>query len=195
MTKELTSLAAFDEWKEKLKNIRASFDIREEYTKNVGWFIITKEVVTILSEFLKDKNTIEVLAGTGYFAKCIRDKGNISRKQYKAYDNGSFMKYKNEFKTVTKKNTFNTPIKKADVIIMNWPEYSENHAERIVKKMVSGQYLIYNGETYGGCTGNDEFFNILERDFSILEDITSELNDHHVRFFGINDYWHVYQKK
>lgn len=81
-----------------------------------------------------------------------------------------------------------------DVIVMNWPPYNEPFAHQVAKKMSKGQVLIFEGEGYGGCTGDRDFFNYLDEHFTPMEELDDELNKHHIRFPGINDYWWVYVK-
>lgn len=171
------------------------FDKRMDYVTEIAWFILTDEVARRLGEFLKGQQVVEVFAGSGYLAHHLRQYAGLSRKEYRAYDNGERRGWKSKLPSVTKKNAFMAPIKSADSIVMTWPDYATHHASRIVKKMVSGQYLVFNGEGYGGCTGNDEFFNILENDFVEIEPLTGELNDYHVRFGGIHDHWTIFRKK
>lgn len=171
-----------------------SFRTRYDYTKETAWFILTDEVATALADFLAGYNVVEVFAGSGHLAHHLRERASIPRHKYKAYDNQSTHSMRSTYPGVTKKNAFMAPIKKADVVIMTWPPYDTNHAERIVKKMRVGQVLIYNGEGWGGCTGNDEFFSILEDKFEEYTSLSDTLDDLHVRFDGIHDHWSVYVK-
>ena len=54
--------------------------------------------------------------------------------------------------------------------------------------------MIFEGEGYGGCTGDDDFFNYLDEHFTPIKELDDELNEHHIRFPGINDHWWVYVK-
>lgn len=173
-----------------------SFEYRCGYVRRLGWFILTQETAAVLANYLKGKRTIEVFAGTGHLARSMRALGGLERDMYRAYDNGEMKNFYTQSnpKGVTRKNAFLGPIKKADVIVMTWPMYDTNDAARIAAKMVPGQILVYNGESAGGCTGDDKFFEILEEKFTVMKFITDQLNENHVRFQGINDAWCVYRK-
>lgn len=61
--------------------------------------------------------------------------------------------------------------------------------------MVSGQWLVYNGEGSGGCTGDDPYHELLETEFERFELFEDSLNENHVRFMSIYDRWYVYRKR
>lgn len=184
---ELKSKAEWD-------TMRRKYEVRHKHTQETAWFILTDEVANILGTYLKGLKVVEVFAGTGYLAHHLRKRAGLTRHEYKAYDNQSSYRMTGRYPGVTKKNAFMAPIKKADVVIMTWPPYDTNDAARVVKKMRAGQVLIYNGESWGGCTGDDEFFSVLEDQFQPLTPTLNALDDVHVRFQGINDYWGVYIK-
>lgn len=194
----MTTLTPVSEWRTFLGTAVdiGCFEQRRLFTQRYGWFILTDEVAKRLSSFIKDKTVVEVFAGTGYLASHLRTLSGLSRKEYRAYDNRGWANYyiNPTWKNVVNKNAFMAPIKKANVVIMCWPPYDTNHGERIVKKMVSGQYLVMNGEGYGGCTGNEEMHEYVSTHFVHLEVLSEYINDDHVSFFGINDRWSIYRK-
>lgn len=191
----IPELKTHQEWtSSEAASIRRSWETRHEHTRNIGWCVLTKEVAQILGDFIKGSRVVEVFAGTGYLAHHLRDVSGLSRKEYRAYDIMRGYPYDRRYPGVTRKNAFMAPIKDADIVIMTWPCYANNNASRIVKKMKVGQCLIYNGESEGGCTGDDEFFDILSNKFTYLEGLSERLDDHHFRFFGIHDRWTIYQK-
>lgn len=185
-----------DRWKD-LNQQRIGFiwDTREAHIPNQGWFVLTQEVARRLGSYLRGKQVVEVFAGTGYLAHHLRKTADLDRRSYRAYDNRTGWASKVYYPGVSKKNAFRALIKRADVVVMTWPEYTENHAVRIVTKMEPGQVLVYNGEPQGGCCANDRFFEILDRDFIKIESLSNRLNDGHFTFFGIHDRWAVYKKR
>jgi len=54
--------------------------------------------------------------------------------------------------------------------------------------------LIFEGETEGGCTASDEFFNVLSADFEFLNVESNALNQHHRTFPGLQDQWQILRK-
>ncbi len=172
----------------------AAFEFRTTYVRDTAWCVLTQEVALILGELLWDKNVVEVFAGTGHVAHHLRRVAGKDRKTYRAYDNFTFSTRYRYPNSVSKKNAFRAPIKDADVVLMTWPEYNKNHAERVVKKMEVDQILVFNGEPRGGCTGNDAFYDLLEKDFVPMEGLNDRLDDAHYQFPGIHDWWSVHLK-
>lgn len=185
-------LKSVEEWRESL--LIGNWHLREQHTKEESWFILTEEVADILGTFIKGSRVVEVFAGTGFLAHHLRKRSGLSQKEYRAYDNRSTHDFSTRYPGVVNKNAFMAPIKSADTVIMTWPPYDTNHAARIVKKMRKGQCLVFNGEGYGGCTGDDEFFDVLGEKFIELKHLTEALDGQHVRFKGINDDWTIYEK-
>ena len=77
---------------------------------------------------------------------------------------------------------------------MSWPDMENETDAEIVKAMKPGQVLIYQGESYGGCTGSDELheaiFNLCTPD----EELNIKLRASHIQWYGIHDYWEVYTR-
>lgn len=170
---------------------------REKHCVEKGWFILTEETGKALYQFLSKFNSVvEPFAGTGYLAHHMRRMGMGRR--YRAYD-ACVTHWQDADRPrrnygFTKSGCFNINLKKAEAVVMTWPNYAESLAYRIARKMVKGQYLIYQGEGRGGCTGDDRFHDYLETDFTRLELREKMLNHKHVNFDGIHDKWHVYIK-
>jgi hypothetical protein len=55
-------------------------------------------------------------------------------------------------------------------------------------KNYRGNTVIYIGEDAGGCTGNDEFHGILDREFKLIN--TQEIP----QWYGIHDVMFVYRR-
>jgi len=68
-----------------------------------------------------------------------------------------------------------------DLFILSWP-FMDNTAISIWKSMRKGQYLLYIGESEGGCTANDDFFHK-----TYDNEVTSPIENNFVAFFGIHD--------
>ena len=76
----------------------------------------------------------------------------------------------------------------ADCLFICWPEYNKSYAADALSKF-SGKYIIYIGENEGGCTANDEFFDILEKDWTCEQTVDIK------NWWGINDSMEFYVRK
>lgn len=170
-----------------------SYDVRCRYTSRIGWFILTTEVKEVLVNFLKGKGVLEVGSGTGYFAAHMKQGGVEDYNAVDIWDPHYWDERTPRYFGIDG-NSLDYIDNSYDVIVMNWPPYDEPFGHQVVKKMVKGQVLIFEGEGYGGCTGDDDFFNYLDEHFTPMKELDDKLNEHHIRFPGINDHWWVYVK-
>ena len=87
-------------------------------------------------------------------------------------------------------NAFQSVRKYADRnVFLAWPPYSENMASQVAKNMKTGKYLVYIGEGVGGCTGDDGFFNCLEKDFKEIN-----MKAKIYSFWGLHDFLRIFKK-
>lgn len=173
-----------------------SYREREVYIRKYGFVLLTNEVLTELSTFLSDKKTLDVCAGTGSLCYHLALRGvdisacDIGGEHFHNYGMRSVWKRDHEV------DCFTLLPGKYEAVVLSWPQYNTSFAAKVLNAMSVGQFLIYQGEGHGGCTGDDEFFEILESDeWEVLDELTKRLNDHHVKFQGIYDRWGVYRKK
>lgn len=170
---------------------------RYPYIKKTAWCILTQDVADVVGKFLSQfDHVVEPFAGTGFIAYHLRKASGLTKRQYRAYDPciTHFGKNRPNY-GITKSGCFNINIKAADCVVMSWPNYDENLAKRIVDKMVSGQYLIYQGEGSGGCTGCDAFHDILSEHFEELPFPSDSCKyEIHQQWTSIHDNWYFYRK-
>lgn len=197
---EVPPLKSKKEWGEYLDSPAAwaySYAPRKNYIKKHSWSILTTEVAHHLGKFLSMFDlVIEPFAGTGYLAHHLREASGLG-KRYRAYD--ACLSHWDETERpnygFTKSGVFNTNIKKAGCVVMSWPNYNQNLAYRIARKMVSGQYLVYQGEGWSGCTANDEFHQHLDDAFEVVSGRSFLVDQHGHRWPGMYDTWTIYRKK
>lgn len=175
--------------------------IRELYVQHYGFVAINENFVNDLSSVIENERVLEVGAGTGFLAKNLQDKGiNLI-----AVDNAisDMEKYENTYgfrKTFTNiietdaiiylKENFNN----FDTILMVWPPMGESLSSEILKEMKSGQKLIYIGEGIGGCTGNETFFKLLNKQYIKNQELSKIANQNYLRFPMIKDHVSIYEK-
>ena len=171
-----------------------SYGKRTEFIETNAWFILTKETASELALFLKGMRVADLGAGNGFLGAHMRALGV---EHYHAYDNHRHGYYKKNHLHygIRRKCAYRVKLERYDAIVMTWPLYNDPFAYRMASRMKRGQVLIYQGESKGGCTGDDSFFDLLEHEFELLSEITYQLEDNHIRWCGINDQWMVYKKR
>ena len=70
-----------------------------------------------------------------------------------------------------------------------WPPYDDDLAYRVALRLRPGRYLAYIGESYGGCTGDDQFHEYVKDAFEMVEEIEIP------QWGGLHDYLWIYKKR
>merc|ERR1712072_871924 len=155
--------------------------MEDKYVKLYGWAIASRKAVKEISKFVGKKTILEIGAGMGMYAYLLSCSG------VKVIATGS----KNEFTEKNRKRTEKQYKIKSDMknfydienldainalkkykggknmaLMLIWPR---DYASISLKKYV-GDKLIYIGDDMG-CTGNDEFFELLDKNWKLVKKV------------------------
>lgn len=170
-------------------------EIRDTHVTTLSWPILTSEAAALLASFIGLRRTLDAGAGTGFISHQLQ---NLGAKNIIASDLGDESFHDYGMRIVYKRdhvgNSLDLLPGDFEVVLLSWPPYKKDFGFQVVKKMAPGTILIYNGEDLYGCTGDDLFHEYLEKNFTVMENITASLQMHHVRFPGVYDDWVVYRK-
>lgn len=157
-------------------------EARRALVQKYAWAIPNEHALEVLA---KHAPIVEIGAGNGYWARCLRERGVTVQ----AYDKKP---YRNEY--VCNRWTAVAPgrARKAKqfsdhTLFLCWPPYRESFAADCLR-LYQGDTVIVVGESDGGCTANAEFFDMLDKGFRHTDTIDIP------RWFGINDYLRVYER-
>lgn len=164
-----------------------------------GFHVFNKEVLEILSEFLKNKKVLEIGSGTGYLCYHLRQNqidiiGTDCQKSEYFLGGDNTKPFNKTHTEILMVNGIELISKDYDVVLMCWPDYDESTAYDAAFQMEIGQTLIYQGEGHGGCTADDTFHDFLYKNFEVDEELTDKMYKNHIKWFGIHDDWNVYKK-
>lgn len=128
---------------------------------------------------------VELGAGTGYWAALLKERGvditpmdrNPPRKGRGRYG------FKKEFCPVRRGVPATIAVGKVAwaALMLCWPCYNSSFAFDAVKAF-RGDWLIYIGESGGGCTGDDAFHYLLDEEWVEVED------------YGIPQWWGIHDR-
>jgi hypothetical protein len=113
---------------------------------------------------------VEVGAGSGHWAKLIAAAGG----DIIATDAGDQGQYSKFWPTagIERLDAAEAVRKYADRnVFMCWPCYNKDWAYRAAAAMEPGRYLVYIGESAGGCTADITFFELLDASFDEVDRI------------------------
>jgi SAM-dependent methyltransferase len=135
-----------------------------ERIHNTCYPIISQELLDQLVKFVGDLSVLDIGAGTGYLARLLHDRGiNVRAIDHRKGPNtrdlwwGRQLYYNVEDVDALTLSEFD-----ADIVLMTWPCMRTTFGEHVAKKLKPKQFLLYQGEPRGGCTGTNEFL-ILSR--------------------------------
>jgi len=145
---------------------------RIEAVKKYSWAVPTIGALRAITAY---DPIVEMGAGTGYWAYLLQHIGcNII-----AYDKNP----PDQFHSLSDLNPWHgnityTEVKKGTPEILTshsdrtlflcWPPYDNSMACQCLHYW-EGEYLVYIGEDCGGVTGNDEFYETLDKKFSLIK--------------------------
>lgn len=133
---------------------------------------------------------VEMGAGTGYWARLLRDRGVEVRAFDRTIPDGNKSPY--DFQRTWTQVEVGTPESLSEfedyTLFLCWPPYDSPMAADCLEYW-HGDLLVVVGEGRGGCTAEDGFFDLLDRDFVQWESFPVP------RWRGMNDYMDLYHRK
>lgn len=175
--------------------------LREDYTKNYGYTLLSEKMLNTLSEVLKGKKVLEAGAGSGFLSYNLQKLGiDVTPVDFQKVEDNRYS-FSHGYSDIINEDAVkhlhfaNKLPQTYDYVIMSWPCLGTDFANDILNAMKPGQKLIYVGERGGGCTANDNFFESLEEQASIHQSMTEKLQEDSLSFSGLHDDWYVYDVK
>lgn len=178
-------------------------DFRYSRVQRFSWAIPNEAAITAIANC---GPVVEMGAGTGYWAWMLQQvgcdvvaydahppKGLVPTPAGKSkYDTdlGEYKWHRGEIPWFPVKRGYPSSLSRHSdrVLLLVWPPYASPMAADCLRHY-SGSTVCFVGEDFGGCTGDDVFFEALERDFDVTEE--------HVlpQWWGIHDQLSIYQRK
>ncbi len=162
---------------------------RRDIIENMGYSLLALNWIIPLSKWIGNRKCLEVMAGCGSLTYALQQQNvdiiatdNYTWENHWKDNNGMWTDVENldAIETVKK---YGSDI---DIIIMSWP-YMDDTGTQVLKTMreVNPEcIMIYIGEGSGGCTADDEFFDIVEHvDNKSFDDAVKEYK----QWWGIHD--------
>lgn len=163
-----------------------SYDARNKCTATYAWAIPNDEAIKTLVEY---SPVVEVGAGTGYWASLAAAAGcDILCFDINPPGQGNIYRHETMFHPVQQGGAKISAQYPDRTLFLCWPPYARAMAF-VALRNYTGKRFIFVGESDGGCTGNDEFFELLAKDWQEIKTIDIP------QWCGIHDAMWVYERK
>lgn len=166
-----------------VKKFLSGFELREKCVTKYSFAIPNAKAIDTICKY---SPIVEIGAGTGYWAKLIKQAGGV----IKAYDSFEWedIKVGRYFPVLEGSYEKLETVSKDHTLFLCWSPYAEPLAYNCVKSF-KGKYLIDVGEGIGGCTGDDAYHKYVAENFEEVEEVEIP------RWEGIHDRLTVYKRK
>ncbi len=165
------------------------FADRFDMCATYSWAICSPGDIGWLQDTLDGQGVVEAGAGTGYWAWQMTQAG-IDVVAYDPNEQLPGNRFARRTWTTVLRDDYAASKHHPDrALFLSWPSYDEPWAAQSLA-CYTGNMLIYCGEGEGGCTANDEFFELLDAEWEVIGDSPA-----HVAYWGIHDYMTAYGRK
>lgn len=161
------------------------FSVRHDMCREYAFAIPTKEAIKEISKY---SPIIEIGAGSGYWASLLKKQG-AEVLAYDKYPKDNKYKFTKKYTDVSKgSEEILKSLNPSYSLLLCWPNFDNDFAYNSLK-LFKGKNLIYIGEGNGGCTGDDNFHNLLDKKWNLIKQLDIPQWD------GIHDKIMIYKRK
>jgi SAM-dependent methyltransferase len=195
----------WDSWGDEVlgfDNVEQQYRLRKEFRRDFGYVVASAEVMTALVVLLKDCGLVlDAGCGSGYMAAELTRLGIPTLAvDHHDYGQAGAQSHGYPIRAVHKLDAVGNPASfissEVGAVLLAWPPYDEPFALNMARAMQAGQLLVYEGESAGGCTANDAFFEFVgdATKWESLDPVSAQLNAVHVTFGMLHDHWIVWRR-
>jgi hypothetical protein len=163
---------------------------RTHLAKTYAWSIVSPGDVSWMVEQLNGRAVVEIGAGSGYWAWQLEQAG-VDVAAYDPHppaDDNGFCKG-GPYTTVLPDDASAVKHHQDRALLMVWPPYGGEHARHALS-LYEGDLLLYAGESWGGCTADDGFYELLDAEWDEVS-----VAPRHVTWWGIHCRLAAYVRK
>ncbi|MDR1924242.1 MAG: hypothetical protein LBQ66_07705 [Planctomycetaceae bacterium] len=139
--------------------------VRHEWTVTGGWCLVDVTWTKKLADWIGDRVVLSVMSGFGMLERALQDHGVQVRATDRHIE--SFDRCWTHIEAVNCVAAIHKYALKSDILLMSWAPYDEDAASvaamewRRVRReggVTDPSWIIFIGESKGGCTADDKFF-------------------------------------
>lgn len=138
--------------------------VREECNSRGMWTIVDAIWTKALADILWGKRVLEIMAGGGWIAKALQEHGL----HVLPTDSFDFLETRHEYGPVVPVEALDAQAAilayggDSDVLLVSWDPLGSTALLDALPLWGMDKPIVYIGESYGGCTGVEEFWKVFE---------------------------------
>lgn len=154
---------------------------RQELTTRYSWAIPSPGDIAWIAGTLDGQAVVEVGAGSGYWAWQLAQAG-VNVVAYEPNDpaDNTFVKVAEPYHPLLRDDASAAVHHPDRALFLSWPNYDQPWATQALAAY-RGDLLIYAGEGEGGCCADDAFFELLDAEWSEVDQ-----SPHRLTWWGIH---------
>lgn len=169
-----------------IKGSLPRYKARTEFNREISFAIPCAEAIAMIAQ---SRLLLEVGAGTGYWAALLAKAGCDVVATDAASGVTGYRQTIGRYHEIRQlKASRAVKVWPERDVLMVWPSYDQSWAAWAARGMDRNRSLYFIGEGRGGCTADDSFFKVLERDFEEVAECDIPQWD------GIHDWLRHYRK-
>ncbi|WP_416976648.1 hypothetical protein [Streptomyces sp. T028] len=154
-----------------------------------AWSIVSPGDVAWMVQVLDGRAVVEIGAGTGYWAWQLEQAGvDVAAYDPNPVGDNRFCTG-GPYTTVLADDASAVKHHQDRALLMVWPPYGGEHARHALASY-KGDLLLYAGEDAGGCTADNEFYELLANEWD-----DGATAPQHVTWWGIHCFLAAYRRK
>lgn len=163
---------------------------RQHLATRYSWSIITPGDIAWVAGQLDGRAVVDIGAGSGYWAWQLEQAG-IDVAAYDPHPSGEDNTYckGGPYTTVLRDDASAVAHHQDRALLMVWPPYGGSHARHALS-VYEGDLLLYAGESWGGCTAEDGFYDLLGREWVEVSEAPR-----HVTWWGVHCGLRAYRRR
>ena len=167
------------------RDMMEAFDCVMELRENFGFSVPrNRKTMETIANWIGKREVLSIGSGRACMESILKGLGVNIVCTDEVNIKDSFM----DVETISSKDA-SKKYKEREILFIGWADYEKSHTAEAVISM-KPKYIIYVGEWQGGCCADDQFFEILEEEYTELdkdEIVEEDVSFGTVLLNGIND--------
>jgi hypothetical protein len=170
------------------RKLQSEYQKRRFFTNLLAWAVPSPEAIAAIQQFVGSTPILEIGSGRGLWAHLLQ----LNQVPMIPTDQTPRQMTFTRIEAIEATAAVEKYLQPGGCLMTCWPDSGHSYATEAVKRGLDKGLLdkvIYIGEPEGGCTGDDEFHEIMEKQFTLVQQVKIP------QWWGIHDDLRLYQRR